>query len=154
MINLASPADPSGIPFTSFGPYTFLVVIAWLLWYAAKEYRKGRAEEVDAHKEEAIRQRARADAIEVDLNRQMGGLKSDLENLQKEVETLRDSHIKETARAHAKTERWMQGYFHLRTLLIEQGINPGPPPEDINHDAPEVPAPVVVVREPDKEPEQ
>lgn len=136
MIAWVSPADPTGIPFTQFGPYTFLVVIAWLLWFAAKEFRKGRVEEVDAHKEEAIKQRTRADTIEIDLNRQVSGLKQDMENLQGEVERLRDNHINETAKAHAKTERWMQGYFHLRTLLIEQGLDPGPPPEDPNHEAP------------------
>lgn len=143
MIPLASSVDPTSLPFTSFGPYTFLVVIAWLLWFAAKEYRKGRAEEVDAHKEEATRQRVRADTIEIDLNRQVAGLKDDLANLQREVESLRDNHIAETARAHAKTERWMQGYFHLRTILIEQGLDPGPPPEDPNHEA-------VPVKEPDQ----
>ena len=96
-VSLASPASPTSIPFTSFGPYTFLVVIAWLLWFAGKEYRKGRAEEVDAHKEEATRQRARADTIEIDLNRQNSGLRDDLTNLGREVESLRDNHINETA---------------------------------------------------------
>ena len=130
IVAMSSPTDPTGFPIASYGPYTFLVAIAWLVWFAAKEFRKGRAEEVEAYKQKAIEAETRANTIEIDLKRQASGLKEDLTNLGHEVETLRDNHIEETARAHAKTERWMRGYFYLRTLLIEKGVNPGPPPEE------------------------
>lgn len=139
MVLASGTPDPSSLPFTSFGPYTFLVVVAWLLWFAAKEYRKGRAEDVEAAREEATRQKVRADTIEGDYGRQIAGLKQDLENLQGEVERLRDTHIRETAKAHEKTERWMIATFSHRAMLIEHGFEPPPLPAE--ESLPEPPLP-------------
>ena len=67
------------------GPYGFVVVIAALGWLGLKEWRKGRAEDVAAHRARADAAEAALKALEQRTDKDMGELKGEILKLQRQI---------------------------------------------------------------------
>ena len=93
------PTDPRFLDALLAGPFGFLVIIAVLLWWAAKDYRKGREEDVSGEKERADKAEAERDTLDGQVAQQ------------------RLERRRETEALHAQI-------FQLRQMLIDRGVRP------------------------------
>lgn len=119
-----NPNDPSLPTELVAGPYGFLVVIFFCLFWGLREWRKGREVDVDNQKkraEEAERRadaaEARADTLDNENEQKTTILLAKIEGLKTEIQSLRDGHFRELERSMAK-------YYECRRLLMEQGVPP------------------------------
>ena len=122
-----NPADPQLPADLIAGPYGFLVVIAFCLFWGLREWRKGREVDIAGHRRRAEEAERRADtaeaakdALEDKQARDTSVLVTKIEGLQSEIQSLREAHYREL-------ERVMSKYYSARQKLIEQGV----PAEDI-----------------------
>jgi flagellar biosynthesis/type III secretory pathway M-ring protein FliF/YscJ len=98
------PVDPT--TFTQAGPLGVLLFVALAIWYAAREWTKGRRIDVDEARAEAAAQKARADQLEDELN------------------TERDRRITESRAAHQRLEDHIAKEYALREYLRRIGVDP------------------------------
>lgn len=119
MLDLPLVTDPtSSIPGDIYsGPYGFLVAIAFLLWLAAKEWRKARQEDV-AHERE-LRQKAEA---ERDANGARAS--SDITKLNEKVDALTAEITALKDQSRRDREAALERYYLARQMLIERGVSP------------------------------
>lgn len=86
------------------GPYGFLVAIAFFLWLAAREWRRGREIDVSTY---------RADVAQ---------LQDDLADVKADLAALRDDNAVQSRRAALREEALIRENASLRALLAEHQI--------------------------------
>lgn len=105
------PTDPTA--FTSAGPFGFIALAALALWWAAREYRKGRDADVDEARAAALEEKQRADAATARAD----GLYEDLQ----EERARRFAGAEKAAREKEQLRIEKNRY---RRWLIDLGHNP------------------------------
>ncbi len=116
-----NPSDPSLPAALLAGPYGFLVVIFFCLFWGLREWRKGRDVDVAAQRKRAEEAEQRADiaetqrdTLETKAQQDSNILVSKVEALQGEIRTLRETNFREVERA-------MEKYYAARAKMQADG---------------------------------
>lgn len=101
------------------GPYGFLVAIAFFLYLAAREYRRGRQVDVVTYQDDIVQLSARLKARDEAHRLELAGSNDDLADVKADLAGLRDENAKQLREAALAREALIRENARLRTLLAE-----------------------------------
>ena len=118
------PTDPSAFPGDIYaGPYGFLVAIAFFIYLAAREFRRGRQIDVQTYQGDLKELNDRLQRRDEEHKQEVADLNDSIEDLKADLRALRDESMQAARLAARKQEELIRENAALRALLATNGIS-------------------------------